>query len=80
MWVWKNSEGYVNTEIWETGNRNVYSDFVTRCISMNAAHVLEGGKVPTGWRGVKASGRRKDLRLDREEGEQGQGSHSDKRT
>lgn len=35
MWKWNNSQGYMNTAIWETNERNVNSDFVTRSLTSN---------------------------------------------
>lgn len=46
----------------------LYSHFVTRCIVSNAACLPEEGKVLAGWRAMQAPLRRKDFRLDREEG------------
>lgn len=45
----KDSEGYVDTEIWENV-RYACSAFVRRRISSSAACVLEEGKVLVGWR------------------------------
>lgn len=80
MWIWKNRQRYMNTEIWETNDRNVNSDFVTRSLTSSYQPVCwREAKVPAGWRGGQPPRRRKDVRLDREEGEQGQDSHSAKR-
>lgn len=37
----KNSEGYVNTEIWESVERNVIQLFVTRHVAGDTASILE---------------------------------------
>lgn len=55
----KNSERYVNTDIWETDERNAYSDFVTRHMTINAGSVPEKGKVLVSWRVGQAPGRRR---------------------
>ena len=46
----KTVEGYVNTEIWETDEAD---DLVTRHYQ---CYVLEGGKLPAGWRGGHVRG------------------------
>lgn len=46
----------------------LYSDFVIRCIVSNVVCLLEEGKVLAGWRVTQVLLRRKDFRLDREEG------------